>query len=109
MVTGLNHVTLAVRDLDRSFRFYTEALGLRPAARWYRGAYLLAGPDWIRLSSTFRRACRIHTGRIQCCCATLERFPGRRIGVRDGLFTFWIPTDTSWSFTVPICSRGWKS
>ena len=50
MVTGLNHVTLAVRDLDRSFRFYTEALGLRPAARWYRGAYLLAGPDWICLN-----------------------------------------------------------
>jgi catechol 2,3-dioxygenase-like lactoylglutathione lyase family enzyme len=50
MVTGLNHVTLAVQDLDRSFRFYTEALGLLPVARWYRGAYLLAGADWICLN-----------------------------------------------------------
>lgn len=48
---GINHVTLAVGDLDRSFRFYTDALGLRPVARWDRGAYLLAGEDRVALVS----------------------------------------------------------
>ncbi|MBN9616021.1 MAG: glutathione transferase [Acidobacteriales bacterium 59-55] len=50
MVTGLNHVTLSVVDLDRAFRFYSENLGLRPAARWYKGAYLTAGDFWICLT-----------------------------------------------------------
>lgn len=57
MVQSLNHVTLAVRDLHVSFSFYTEMLGLRPAARWYKGAYLLAGKDWICLSLDTK--CRI--------------------------------------------------
>lgn len=50
MVSGINHVTFAVRDLHRSFHFYTETLGLRPIARWYKGAYLEAGGDWICLN-----------------------------------------------------------
>ncbi len=28
MITGVNHITLAVRELERSFVFYTELLGL---------------------------------------------------------------------------------
>jgi catechol 2,3-dioxygenase-like lactoylglutathione lyase family enzyme len=50
MVRGINHITLAVRDLETSFVFYTEVLGLRPVARWYRGAYLETGGDWVCLS-----------------------------------------------------------
>jgi len=50
MVTGLNHVTLSVVDLDRAFHFYSELLGLRPIARWYKGAYLTAGNFWICLA-----------------------------------------------------------
>jgi catechol 2,3-dioxygenase-like lactoylglutathione lyase family enzyme len=50
MVRGINHVTFAVRDLEASFRFYTEIVGLRPVARWYKGAYLEAGKDWICLN-----------------------------------------------------------
>ena len=49
-ISGLNHITLAVRDLERSFRFYSTALGLRPVARWDRGAHLLAGDTWICLN-----------------------------------------------------------
>lgn len=50
MISGLNLTTLSVKDLDQSFRFYTEVLGLRPVARWYKGVYLLAGDDWICLT-----------------------------------------------------------
>lgn len=49
MVTGVNHITFAVHDLDRSFAFYTELLGLRPVARWLTGCYLTAGAMWVTL------------------------------------------------------------
>ncbi|MCE8044207.1 glutathione transferase [Halomonas desiderata] len=50
MITGINHLTLAVRDLERSFDFYTRVVGLQPVVKWARGAYLHAGDDWICLS-----------------------------------------------------------
>ncbi|QNI36405.1 fosfomycin resistance glutathione transferase [Edaphobacter albus] len=50
MIKGINHITLAVRDLEVSFRFYAEILGMTPRARWYKGAYLEAGGNWICLS-----------------------------------------------------------
>jgi catechol 2,3-dioxygenase-like lactoylglutathione lyase family enzyme len=50
MVSGLSHVTLSVSDLDRAFRFYREVLGMRPVARWYKGAYLTAGDLWFCLN-----------------------------------------------------------
>jgi len=49
MISGLNHITLAVRDVQRSFQFYMETLGATPLARWSRGAYLLAGDLWLCL------------------------------------------------------------
>ena len=30
MITGLNHITIAVNDISRSFNFYVEALGFTP-------------------------------------------------------------------------------
>jgi catechol 2,3-dioxygenase-like lactoylglutathione lyase family enzyme len=50
MILGINHLTLAVSNLEQSFQFYTQTVGLRPVARWYKGAYLLAGDDWICLA-----------------------------------------------------------
>ena len=50
MISGLNHITLAVRDIDCSFRFYVETQGSRPLARWSRGAYLLVGDLWLCLT-----------------------------------------------------------
>lgn len=49
MVGSLNHVTFAVSDIERSFRFYTNVLECRPVARWENGAYLTAGDTWIAL------------------------------------------------------------
>lgn len=50
MITGINHITLSVLDLDKSFNFYTQVLGCKPIARWKLGAYLLAGDLWLCLS-----------------------------------------------------------
>ena len=49
-VSGLNHVTLAVSQLDRSVRFYRDVLGLTLRAEWDEGAYLEAGTLWLCLS-----------------------------------------------------------
>ena len=50
MISGVNHITLSVRDVDRSFSFYVETLGAKPLARWSKGAYLLAGEVWLCLT-----------------------------------------------------------
>ncbi|MET0138047.1 MAG: VOC family protein [Sphingobium sp.] len=49
-MTGLNHITLAVSDIDRSVGFYRDMLGGRLRAIWAEGAYLEIGPLWLCLS-----------------------------------------------------------
>jgi catechol 2,3-dioxygenase-like lactoylglutathione lyase family enzyme len=56
LLTGLNHLTLAVADLDRSFAFYKDLLGFKPAAIWNTGAYLRLGELWLCLSLDGKRA-----------------------------------------------------
>lgn len=50
MIRGVNHITIAVSDLERSLRFYCDLLGLRGQVRWDGGAYLTLGELWICLS-----------------------------------------------------------
>lgn len=50
MLTGLNHLTLAVTDLDRSVDFYQHLLQLRLEATWNTGAYLSLPGLWLCLS-----------------------------------------------------------
>ena len=50
MIRGLNHLTLAVRDVDRALAFYRDVLGFDPAKIWPGGAHLTAGPLWLCLS-----------------------------------------------------------
>lgn len=50
MLRGLNHITIAVSDLNTSFDFYTQLLGFNPHARWDAGAYLSLGDLWLCLS-----------------------------------------------------------
>jgi len=50
MITGINHLTLAVKDVARSFNFYVLLLNCRAEARWDRGAYLSVGELWLCLS-----------------------------------------------------------
>ena len=39
MIAGLNHITLAVQDMERSFAFYRDVLGFSPLVKWDQGAY----------------------------------------------------------------------
>lgn len=50
MLTGLNHLTLAVSDLPRSLGFYHSLLQLRLDASWDAGAYLSLPGLWLCLS-----------------------------------------------------------
>jgi catechol 2,3-dioxygenase-like lactoylglutathione lyase family enzyme len=49
-VTGLNHITLAVSEIDRSVCFYRDLLGGQLRAIWAEGAYLEIGSLWLCLS-----------------------------------------------------------
>ncbi|HKQ10928.1 MAG TPA: fosfomycin resistance glutathione transferase [Rhizomicrobium sp.] len=55
-ISGLNHLTLAVSDLDRSIAFYCDLLGCRLRAQWIAGAYLEAGAFWLCLSLDYEIA-----------------------------------------------------
>jgi catechol 2,3-dioxygenase-like lactoylglutathione lyase family enzyme len=50
MLTGLNHLTLTVSDLNRSLAFYRDVLQLRVEATWDAGAYLSLPGLWLCLS-----------------------------------------------------------
>jgi glutathione S-transferase len=50
MLTGLNHITLAVSNVANSLNFYVETLGFTPKAKWAHGAYLSLGELWLCLS-----------------------------------------------------------
>jgi catechol 2,3-dioxygenase-like lactoylglutathione lyase family enzyme len=49
MITGLNHLTLAVSDLERSVVFYSELLGFSIRMHGPSSAYLEAGTLWLAL------------------------------------------------------------
>jgi catechol 2,3-dioxygenase-like lactoylglutathione lyase family enzyme len=56
LLTGLNHLTLAVTDVERSVDFYRDLLGFRCEAVWDAGAYLALGELWLCLSLDPARA-----------------------------------------------------
>lgn len=50
MISGFNHLTLAITDLSRSVTFYHELLQLKLDATWDTGAYLSLPGLWLCLS-----------------------------------------------------------
>jgi catechol 2,3-dioxygenase-like lactoylglutathione lyase family enzyme len=50
MITGVNHLTLAVRDIEESFTFYHDVLDFTPIQKNLISAYLLAGEMWMALT-----------------------------------------------------------
>ncbi|HBN22542.1 MAG TPA: glutathione transferase [Holosporales bacterium] len=49
MIQGLNHITIAVINLEESFDFYRKILGFHPLCKWPTGAYFLVGELWFCL------------------------------------------------------------
>ncbi len=49
MITGVNHITFSVKNLDESLAFYHDILGFKLLAKWPKGVYLLAGDMWLAL------------------------------------------------------------
>ena len=47
MISGVNHITVSVNDMDESFRFYVDVLGFKPIQKNPRSAYLSAGDLWF--------------------------------------------------------------
>lgn len=43
MITALNHITLAVKNIETSFAFYRDVLGFTPLCKWEGNAYFLVG------------------------------------------------------------------
>ncbi|MBX3710202.1 MAG: VOC family protein [Gammaproteobacteria bacterium] len=59
MITSMNHITLGVKNIDKSFAFYHDVLELKPLVKWDKGAYffvsetnpnLLGSRFWFCLS-----------------------------------------------------------
>ncbi|RRS09626.1 fosfomycin resistance glutathione transferase [Pseudoalteromonas sp. J010] len=50
MLTGLNHITIAVSNLKTSVDFYSGLLGFELWVSWDKGAYLSLGDVWLCLS-----------------------------------------------------------
>ena len=57
MIKGIHHVAIRVTDFDRSFKFYTEVLGMKPVLCWGEGE---------------KRAVMLNTGDGDC----IEMFAG---------------------------------
>ena len=55
MIAGMNHITLAVQDIDKSFMFYRDVVGLKPLVKWDKGAYFLVGDFWFCLNVDDKR------------------------------------------------------
>lgn len=49
MINGINHITLSVKDVEKSFEFYKDILSLKPVAKWKNRAYLTAANPAVKL------------------------------------------------------------
>ncbi len=74
MITAMNHVTLAVRDINRSFVFYKDVLGLSPLVKWDKGAYFLVGENSKDAGSGFWFCLNVDENRTLSPCYTHYAF-----------------------------------
>jgi catechol 2,3-dioxygenase-like lactoylglutathione lyase family enzyme len=89
-VRGLNHVTLAVRDVSRAVQFYVDGLGLTLRKRWQNGAYLEAGELWLCLSQDDAARSTQHDDYTHVAFdVSLEEFAPLATQIKDAGGTSW--------------------
>lgn len=50
MLTSLNHITLATKNIEESLSFYVKILGFKAHVKWNKGAHLTLDGLWLCLS-----------------------------------------------------------
>ena len=55
MISGINHLTWNVTDIEATFAFYVHVLGFTPVMKSDWSAYFLAGDVWIAVVKGERR------------------------------------------------------
>ncbi len=50
MITGINHLTWNVKNIDVAFDFYVNILGLKPIMKSNKSAYFLAVNVWLAVT-----------------------------------------------------------
>ncbi|VFS83032.1 Glutathione transferase fosA [Kluyvera cryocrescens] len=123
MLSGLNHLTLAVSDLPASVAFYQQLPGMRLHARWDGGAYLSCGALWLCLSLDAQRritapeesdythyAFSVAAEQFAEVCAKLAEngsWCGRRIAAKGSRTIFSTRTAISSNCTSAASLSGW--
>ncbi|VFT74487.1 Fosfomycin resistance protein FosA [Klebsiella aerogenes] len=123
MLSGLNHLTLAVSQLAPSVAFYQQLLGMTLHARWDSGAYLSCGDLWLCLSLDPQRritppeesdythyAFSISEADFASFAARLEvaGVAVWKLNRSEGASHYSsIPMATSWSCTSAVSPSGW--
>jgi catechol 2,3-dioxygenase-like lactoylglutathione lyase family enzyme len=81
MISGINHLTWSVADIEETFSFYVDVLGLTPVMKSEWSAYFLAGDVWIAVVKGEHRkdsrydhvAFRVDEADYRALVASLER------------------------------------
>ena len=74
MISALNHITLAVQNIERSFIFYKDVLGFSPLVKWEKGAYFLVGEKSDQPGSGFWFCLNVDNARVSSECYTHYAF-----------------------------------
>lgn len=74
MISGMNHITLAVTNIDRSFTFYKDVLGLKPLVKWKGGAYFLVPESLGENLQGFWFCLNVDENRVPTPCYTHYAF-----------------------------------
>jgi catechol 2,3-dioxygenase-like lactoylglutathione lyase family enzyme len=75
MIASMNHITLGVTDINKSFAFYRDVLGLKPIVKWDKGVYFFVGePNTKLLGSGFWFCLNVDEKRIPNPCYTHYAF-----------------------------------
>src|SRR5204863_5281703 len=90
MITGLNHITLAVKNIETSFAFYQDVLGFTPLCKWEGSAYFLVG----------------NSDQLDCLWFCLDRDPNRQATTCNTHYAFSVSPENFQAMSKRIINSG---